>query len=139
MNFTRISLVNFQNFTRIPPEFHQNFTRILLHFHYIFTRMLHFFRCPFDGCPLGASKKGRVNLPSKHLLSAFYKMFPSNNPSKNLVCILKTLTGTPSKHPSKKHLLLESFLRTLLKSVLLHDPLGVHPKFLLCLLSRNIL
>ena len=34
----------------------------------------------------------------------------------------------PSKNPSKKHLLLKSLLRTLLRSVRLHDPLGVHPR-----------
>ena len=34
----------------------------------------------------------------------------------------------PSKNPSKKHLLLKNLLRTLLRSMLLHDPLGVHPK-----------
>ena len=33
----------------------------------------------------------------------------------------------PSKNPSKKHLLLDNLLRTLLRSVQLHDPLGVHP------------
>ena len=57
------------------------------------------------------------------LLSAFYKMLPSKNPS-NLCW--KPLQA-PSKNPSKKHLLPESLLRTLLKSVLLQDPLGVHP------------
>ena len=31
-------------------------------------------------------------------------------------------------NPPKKHLLLENLLRTLLRSVLLHDPIGVHPK-----------
>ena len=35
----------------------------------------------------------------------------------------------PSKNPSKKPLLLENLLRTLLRSVLLHDPLGVHPSW----------
>ena len=33
----------------------------------------------------------------------------------------------PSKNPSKRHLLVENLLRTLLRSVQLHDPLGVHP------------
>ena len=33
----------------------------------------------------------------------------------------------PSKNPSKKALPLKSPLRTLLRSVRLHDPLGVHP------------
>ena len=33
----------------------------------------------------------------------------------------------PSQNPSKKHLLVENLLRTLLRSVRLHDPLGVHP------------
>ena len=65
-------------------------------------------------------------LPSKHLLSAFYKKLPSNNPSKNLVFTENPLQ-VPSKNPSKKHLLLENLLRTLLRSVRLHDPLGVHP------------
>ena len=65
-------------------------------------------------------------LPSKHLLSAFYKTLPSKNPSKNLVFTLKKPLQAPSKNPSKKHLLLENLLRTLLRSVRLHDPLGVH-------------
>ena len=34
----------------------------------------------------------------------------------------------PSKNPSKKHLLLENLLRTPLRSVLLYDPVGVHPR-----------
>ena len=37
---------------------------------------------------------------------------------------LKTLTGACYKNPSKKHLLLENLLRTLLRSVLLHDLSG---------------
>ena len=65
-------------------------------------------------------------LPSKRLLSAFYKTPPSKNPSKNLSLYLKPLQA-PSKNPSKKHLLLENLLRTLLRSVRLHDPLGVRP------------
>ena len=67
-----------------------------------------------------------VFLPSKHLLSAFYKTLPSKNPSKNLV-FTKNPHKAPSKNPSKKHFLLENLLRTLLRSVRLHDPLGVHP------------
>ena len=66
-------------------------------------------------------------LPSKHLLSAFYDMFPSKNPSKNLV-FTEMPYEAPSKNPSKKHLLLKNLLRTLLRSVRLHDPLGAHPK-----------
>ena len=81
----------------------------------------------------GAREAGRalrkdMFLPSKHLLSAFYKTPPSKNPSKNLVFTENPLQA-PSKNPSKKHLLLENLLRTLLRSVLLHDghdPLGVH-------------
>ena len=65
------------------------------------------------------------------LLSAFYKTLPSKspykNPSKNPVFTEKPLQA-PSKNPSKKHLLLENLLRTLLRSVRLHDPLGVHPQ-----------
>ena len=66
-------------------------------------------------------------LPSKRLLSAFYNMPPSKNPSKNL-CLYRNPYQAPSKNPSKKHLLLENLLRTLLRSVRLHDPLGVRPK-----------
>ena len=47
---------------------------------------------------------------------------PSKNPSKNLV-----FTENPLEAPSKKHLLLKNLLRTLLRSVRLYDPLGVHP------------
>ena len=61
-------------------------------------------------------------LPSKRLLSAFYKTLPS----KKLVFTENPLQA-PSKNPSKKPLLLENLLRTLLRSVRLHDPLGVHP------------
>ena len=65
------------------------------------------------------------------LLSAFYETLrsknPSKNPSKNLV-FTQNLYRAPSKNPSKKHLLLENLLRTLLRSVRLHDPLGVRPK-----------
>ena len=67
-------------------------------------------------------------LPSKHLLSAFYKTLPSKNPSKNPVFTEKHLQAL-SKNPSKKHLQVENLLRTLLRSMRLHDPLGVHPKF----------
>ena len=56
----------------------------------------------------GHTLRKDVLLPSKHLLSAFYETLPSKN-------------------PSKKHLLLMNLLRTLLRSVRLHDPLGVHP------------
>ena len=62
-----------------------------------------------------------VFLPSKHLLCAFYEI-PSKNPSKNLV-FTENPYKAPSKNPFKKHLLLENLLRTLLRSVLLHDPL----------------
>ena len=77
----------------------------------------------------GCNLRKDVFLPSKHLLSAFYKTLPSKNPSENL-SLLKTLQApskNPSKNPSKKPLLLENLLRTLLRSVLLHEPLGVHP------------
>ena len=59
---------------------------------------------------------------------------PSKNPSKNLVFTENPLQA-PSKNPSKKHLLLKNLLRTLLRSVRLHDPLGVHPRKSLLLLS----
>ena len=83
--------------------------------------------------PWGAREGGRtprkdVFLPSKHLLSAAYKALPS----KKLV-FTETPYKAPSKNPSKKHLLLENLLRTLLRSVLLHDPLGVHPSPKLCI------
>ena len=77
-------------------------------------------------------RKG-VFLPSKQLLSAFYKTLRSKIPSENLVF---WPLQVPSKNPSKKHSLLKSLLRTLLRSVLLHDLLGVHPmknaKFVIC-------
>ena len=60
------------------------------------------------------------------LLSAFYDTPPSKNPSKNL-CLCWSPYKAPSKNPSKKHLLVENLLRTLLRSVWLHDPLGVRP------------
>ena len=66
----------------------------------------------------GRTLREDVFLPSKHLLSAFYRKLPSKNPSKNLVF---------TENPSEKHLRLENLLRTLLRSVRLHDPLGVHP------------
>ena len=74
----------------------------------------------------GRTLRKDVFLPSKHLLSAFYKMLPFKNPSKN-PCLYQKPLQVPSKNPSKKHLLLENLLRTLLRSVRLHDPLGVHP------------
>ena len=63
----------------------------------------------------GAREGGRtlrkdVFLPSRHLLSAFYKTLPS----KNLVFTENPLQA-PSKNPSEKHLLLENLLRTLLR------------------------
>ena len=67
-------------------------------------------------------------LPSKHLLSAFKKTLPSKNPSKNLA-FTKNPYKAPSKNPSKNHILLENLLRALLRSVRLHDPLGVHPNY----------
>ena len=94
---------------------------------------------------LGAREGGRtlrqdVFLPSKHLLSAFYEKLPSKNPSKNLV-VTETPLQAPSKNPSKKRLLLENLLRTLLRSVRLHDPLGVRPshsKQKLCVVDFTI-
>ena len=59
-------------------------------------------------------------LPSKHLLSAFYKTLPSKNPSKNLIF-------TENPYMRLLRLLLENLLSTLLRSVLLHDPFGVRP------------
>ena len=70
----------------------------------------------------GRTLQKEVFLPSKHLLSALYETLPSKNPSKNLVFIENPLP------PSKKHPPLNSLLRTLLRSVLLHDTLGAHPK-----------
>ena len=82
---------------------------------------------------LGARERGRtlrrdVFLPSKHLLSAFYKTLSSKNPSKNLV-FTENLTRHFLRNPSKKHLLVKNLLRTLLRGVLLHDPLAVHPNY----------
>ena len=37
------------------------------------------------------------------------------------------LQSADSKNPSKKHRPFKNLLRTLLRSVLLHEPLGVHP------------
>ena len=73
-------------------------------------------------------------LTSKHLLRAFYKTLPSKNPSKNLV-FLKTLQA-PSKNPSEKHLLLENLLRTLLRSLLLHEPPWCAPYWCVVCLGR---
>ena len=90
-------------------------------------KSLFFFLCfsfPFSKEQGGRTLRNDVFPPSKHLLSAFYKTLPAKNPSKNLIftenlCrrLLRTL-----------HLLLENLLRTFLRSVLLHDPLGVHLK-----------
>ena len=55
-------------------------------------------------------------------------MLPSESPSKNLVFTENPYRRLLRTLPSKKHLLLENLLRTLLRSVLLHEPLGVHPK-----------
>ena len=60
------------------------------------------------------------------LLSAFYNTPPSENPSKN-PCPYWNPYKVPSKNPSKKALPLKNLLRTLLRSVRLHDPLGVRP------------
>ena len=61
------------------------------------------------------------------LLSAFYNTPPpSKNPSKN-PCPYWKPYKVPSKNPSKKALPLKNLLRTLLRSVRLHDPLGVRP------------
>ena len=74
----------------------------------------------------GCTLRKDTFLPSKRLPSDFYKMLPSKNPSKNLV-FAENAYQVPSKNSSKKHLLLENLPSTLLRSVLLHDPLGVHP------------
>ena len=74
----------------------------------------------------GRTLRKDVFLPSKHLLSAFYKTLPSKNPSKN-PCPYWKPSQAPSKNPSKKPLLLKNLLRTLLRGVRLHDPLGVYP------------
>ena len=64
---------------------------------------------PTLGHKQGAREGGRTLqrdafLPSKHLLSAFYKTFPSTNPpSKNLVCAENPLQ-VPCRNPSTKHL-----------------------------------
>ena len=52
---------------------------------------------------------------------------PSKNPPVRTFSLLQKPLQAPSKHTSKNHFPLESLLRTLLRSVLLHDPLGVHP------------
>ena len=87
---------------------------------------------------LGCTRKGSysakgVFLPCS-LLSAFYNSPPSKNPSKNL-CLYWNPYQAPSKNPSKKPLLVENLLRTLLRSVWLHDPLGVRPNRVLRLPS----
>ena len=75
---------------------------------------------PPDLTNVGCTRRGSysaksVFLPSKHLLSAFYKTLTSKNPSKSLVFtedpywrLLRTLlrrfaVREPSKNPSKKH------------------------------------
>ena len=63
----------------------------------------------------GSHSAKDVFLPSKRLLSAFYKTLPSKNPSKNLVFFYWKPFQAPSENPSKKHLLLENLLRTLLR------------------------
>ena len=91
---------------------------------------LHVVRWQFWGAREGGRtlRKG-VFLPSKRLLSAFYiTPPPSKNPSKN-PCLCWNPYKVPSKNPSKKALPLKNLLRTLLRSVRLHDPLGVRPKF----------
>ena len=84
-------------------------------------RVVNLVRIVLVGCTRRASysEKGRV-------FAAFYERLPSKNPSKNLVFYCKPLQA-PSKNPSKKHLPLKNLLTTLLRSVRLHDPLGVHP------------
>ena len=62
----------------------------------------------------GRTLRKDVFLPSKHLLIAFYKTLPSQNPSENLVLTENPLQA-PSKNPSKKHFLLENLVRTLLR------------------------
>ena len=75
----------------------------------------------------GRTLRKDVFLPSKH----FYETLPSNNPSRTL-SLLKTCRGA-FKNPSKKRLPLKKLLTALLRSVLLHAPLGVHPISELCL------
>ena len=78
--------------------------------------------------PGGRTLRKDVFLPSKHLLSAIYETLPSKSPSKNLVS---------TKNPYRR------LLRTLLRSVQLHDPNDVHPSFfglnmLSCLVAVNL-
>ena len=80
----------------------------------------------WGACEGGRALRKGVFLPSKHLLSTFYNTPPSKNPSKNL-CLYSNPYKAPSKNPSGKHLLLENLLRTLLRSMRLHDPLAVCP------------
>ena len=68
------------------------------------------------------------------LLSTFYNTPPSKNPSKN-PCPYSNPYKVPSKNPSKKALPLKNLLRTLLRSVRLHDPLGVRPKHINIILT----
>ena len=61
------------------------------------------------------------------LLSAFYNTPLSKNLSKKL-CLYWNPCKAPSKNPSKKHLLVENLLRTLLRAARgCMNPLGVHP------------
>ena len=76
----------------------------------------------WEGQKEGAHEGGRIcERTCFCLLSTF-----SKSPSKNVVSTENPLKA-PSENPSKKHLLLENLLRTLQRSVSLHDPLGVHP------------
>ena len=66
-------------------------------------------------------------LPSKRLLSAFYNPPPLLRTLLRTHVPTETLTRRLPKNPSKKALPLKKLLRTLLRSVRLHDPLGVRP------------
>ena len=79
---------------------------------------------------LGCTRRGSYSAKRACfcLLSAFYSTAPSKNPSKN-PCPYRNPYKVPSKSPSKKALPLKNLLRTLLRSVRLHDPLGVRPKY----------
>ena len=83
----------------------------------------------FSGSSLGAREGAELcERTCFCLLSTFYETLPSKNPSKNLVFTFRWKPlQAPSKNPSKKHLLLKSLLRNLLRRVRLHGPLGVHP------------
>ena len=61
------------------------------------------------------------------LLSAFYNTPPLLRTLLRTSVSIENPYKAPSKNPSKKHLLVENLLRTLLRSVRLHDPLGVRP------------